>query len=87
MYYKALYLFVFKSRTIANHSETVETRNETTLQKLGLNNISTEKEIISTKKEISRPRHLTRAACSWRVWHEKHANKTKQLVFFKARHS
>ena len=29
-----------------------ETRNETTLQKLGLNKISTEKAIISTQKEI-----------------------------------
>ena len=30
----------------------VETHNETTLQKLGLNKISTEKEIISTQKAI-----------------------------------
>ena len=32
-----------------------------TFRKLGLNKISTEKAIISTQKEISCPRHLTRA--------------------------
>jgi hypothetical protein len=33
-----------------------------TFRKLGLNTISTEKAIISTQKEISCPRHLTRAS-------------------------
>ena len=37
---------------MANHAEMAETHNETTLQKLGLNKISTEKAIISTQKEI-----------------------------------
>ena len=37
---------------MANHAEMAETHNETTLQKLGLNIISTEKAIISTQKEI-----------------------------------
>ena len=37
---------------MANHAEMAETHNETTLQKLGLNKISTEKEIISMEKEI-----------------------------------
>jgi hypothetical protein len=35
-----------------------------TFRKLGLNKISTEKAIISMQKEISCPRHLTRAVLS-----------------------
>jgi hypothetical protein len=48
-HFEALSLFC---GTMANHAETVETRNETNLQKLGLNTISTEKAIISTNKAI-----------------------------------
>ena len=61
--------FIFhKGGSIFNHAERTEMHDETTLQKLGLNKISTKKEIFSTQKEffstekeISRPRHLTRA--------------------------
>jgi hypothetical protein len=61
--------FIFhKGGSIFNHAERTEMHDETTLQKLGLNKISTkkeifitQKEIFSTEKEISRPRHLTRA--------------------------
>ena len=37
---------------MVNHAEMAETHNETTLQKLGLNKISTEKAIISMQKAI-----------------------------------
>src|ERR1700691_3417985 len=65
--------FIFhKGGSIFNHAERTEMHDETTLQKLGLNKISTkkkifstQKEFFSTEKEISRPRHLTRACTSW----------------------
>jgi hypothetical protein len=46
--------FIFhKGGSIFNHAERTEMHDETTLQKLGLNEISTKKEIFSPQKEIS----------------------------------
>src|ERR1700691_6082054 len=65
------YFIFHKGGSIFNHAERTEMHDEITLQRLGLNKISTkkeifstQKEIFSTEKEISSPRHLTRASQS-----------------------